>query len=142
MGKYKWPTRWLAHYLLGSGQDLALPQELGGDIREACEGFSISDGGLITPPKPTWYMVGKMNVSIDRETISGVDRYDWHVDKDGEWAWINVPIVHLPRGKMRFFFGGNILINKSGEIKIRDSFWNLVGGKEFNTLVNIPRFRA
>ena len=78
--------RWLAHFLLGSGQDMELPTEVVQEslTREDAVQFAGEPFKFDSAHRLFW-LVGTMTFHLDQVEggvhVVGVDRYDWHPNR-------------------------------------------------------------
>ncbi len=145
-------VRWLGHYLSGSGRDMTLSKgyikklssnmlELDWQSKHCYYGFEpVVDSWL-------YHIVGGFSTRYDKskDQYTVTDRYDWHPDRNGEFAKISFAIgskyYHRIPSRIRIIasdiliFISNSMIwldSDDGNIFVSDEFW-VQKGKVFDT---------
>lgn len=163
--KYKYPCKWLLHYLKGSGKDLEVNKEIVLEAKEAfintikyeeedssiygthCLYSSTLYNGKGFYNRPVlFYLVGGFSFNLeDNGTIKATDRYDWHSTDNGEYftsplgggkfAKTVVSILGLIFGKEYFVVDAFPCYQHGISNKLWEDFKE-IGAKEFNTNIS------
>ena len=146
IGRKSLPHRWLAHYLVGDGSPMYVPQ----DIIVDAEAITFAEamgyrGAPFAPQEPLYWLVGTFTWNVHEVAgelyLVGVDRYDWHPNGGGEWdsaptgvngRWVKAVVRILSKTPLGEFVEGDY------ELYISDRLWPRLGGREFDTVVSVP----
>ena len=143
--------KWLIHYLLGSGENLPLPNKCrkeaiaviksaiaeNGIDDSVCIGDSRIYEGVGFLKKPTlFYLVGgftaKIKFSNSKFTRFSIeDVYDWHPDCNGKWSWSATPFPKFI-GKILSKFFPDLFNAGDYCMAVSNKLWSIFG-KPFKT---------
>ena len=157
--------RWLSHYLVGDGSSLIIPNGVVAESldRETAE-YWAGEPYKFDSARRLFWLVGTMTWEIVESRVVGTDRYDWHQNRlfcpvcggwdieDGEcvwcevravrdWWWSPTPFPGIIARVLRAVWPAcreYVAVGDNGRLAVSNGFWPFLGGREFDSLVDVP----